>query len=126
MWLAGLRDAAIVFLALESIVIGVLLAITILQIRSLVRLLREEIKPLLDSANDTMSTVKGTTHLVSDTIVNPLVKVSSYATGTSQAIKSLVIIGKHLRRRRRAGHGEAQSSDGGQEPAARPSEEGAE
>ena len=63
MWLAVLRDAAIVLLAILSIVIGVLLALMLLQIRSLIRLLREEIAPMLAAANETMSTVQGTTDL---------------------------------------------------------------
>lgn len=106
MWLAGLRDLAIVLLAIESIVIGVLLAITLLQIRSLVRVLRDEIKPMLDSANHTMATVQGTTHLVSETLVNPIVHAASYTTGTIQAIRSLFAIARHARRRPAAGQGD--------------------
>jgi hypothetical protein len=104
MWLAGLRDVAIVLLALQSIVIGVLLALTLLQIRTLVRVLREEIKPMLDAANETMATVKGTTQFVSQAVVNPIVKTASATTGTWQAIKSLFIIGRRLRQRPPAAH----------------------
>ncbi len=89
MWLAVVRDVAIVLLALETLVIGGLLAITLLQIRSLARMLREEILPMLQSANDTVATVKGTTRFVSDKVVDPIIKVSSATTGTLQALRSL-------------------------------------
>ena len=75
------RDIAIIVLALESIVIGVVLALLLWQVRSLTRLLQEEIKPILDSARQTVGTVKGTTNLVSETIVSPAIKVGSLFAG---------------------------------------------
>jgi hypothetical protein len=59
MWLAAVRDLAIVLLAVESLVIGVLLLVLLVQLRKLVQMLREEIKPMLNSANDTVNTVNG-------------------------------------------------------------------
>lgn len=112
MWLAVVRDIAIVILALESIVIGALLVLTLLQIRTLVRILRDEIRPLLDSANQTMTTVKGTTQFVSKTVVNPLVRVTSYTTGTIQAVKSLFVIGQHVGRRPPLGEFPAAEANG--------------
>jgi len=106
-WLAGLRDVAIVLLALESIVIGVLLALTLSQIRTLLRIFREEIEPMLDSANDTMSTIRGTSKFVSKTVVDPIVTATSYSAGTWRALKSLVFIGRHLGRRPSASTAEA-------------------
>ena len=95
MWLAALRDAAIVLLAFLSIVIGVLLILTLLQIRSLIRLLREEIAPMLASANEALSTVEGTAHFVQRSVVHPVVQVSSYSAATLQVVRSLL----NLRRR---------------------------
>lgn len=92
MWLGVVRDVAIVLLALESLVIGVLLALMLLQLRKLVRLLREEIAPLMTSANDTVGTVHDTVDFVSHSVVDPLIKVSSYTTGTIQALRSLLFI----------------------------------
>ena len=92
MWLAGIRDAAIVLLALESVVIGVLLATTLIQIRKLVKLLRDEVVPMLDSANETVNTVKGTTSFLSDYLVQPVVKISGYAAGTAEALRSFLAL----------------------------------
>ena len=73
--MATARDVAIIVLALESIIIGILLVFLILQVQALVRLLREEIRPILDSVNETASTVRGTTAFVSDTVVSPVMRV---------------------------------------------------
>ncbi len=98
MWLAALRDAAIVLLALLSIVIGILLALMLLQIRSLIRLLRDEIAPMLASANETLSTVQGTTNFVSRNVVRPVVQVSSYSSAALQVIRSLLYFRRGSRR----------------------------
>ena len=87
--LASVRDFAIILLALESLVIGVVLVVVSLEIRSLAKLLREEIKPILDSANETARTVRGTTSFVSETFVNPMIRVSSLASGFLQALRML-------------------------------------
>lgn len=96
MWLEVVRDLAIVLLALESVVIGVLLCILLLQVRKLVKLLREEIKPLLDSANETAATVQGTAGFVSANVVQPVIKVRSYAAGISQTLRTLLLLEKKL------------------------------
>jgi hypothetical protein len=106
MWLAGIRDAAIVLLAVESVIIGILLALTLLQIRKLVCLLREEIAPMLDAAHETLGTVQGTTKFVSKNVVHPLIQVSSVSAGTLQALRSLFYIGRSLK-----GHGAGSSDD---------------
>ena len=89
MALADLRDLAIIILALESIIIGALLVLLLWQLRSLTILLQEQIKPMLDSMQKTIGTVKGTTSLVSETIVMPAVKISGFATGVRKAMQVL-------------------------------------
>lgn len=86
MVLAAVRDVAIVLLALASLVIGVMLVLLLVQIRALVRTLREEVTPILQATQDTATRVGGTVNLVSDTVVSPLIKVNSYAAGLRQAV----------------------------------------
>lgn len=83
------RDIAIIVLALESIVIGVLLAILVWQVIRLVRMLKEEVMPIMRNTQETVSTVKGTADFMSDHLVQPVVKASSYAAGTREALKAL-------------------------------------
>lgn len=84
-----IRDIAIIVLALITLVTGVLLAVLIFQVQSLIALLREEIHPILRSVNDTASTVRGTTTFVSDAVVTPVIKAASYASGVRQTVKIL-------------------------------------
>lgn len=83
------RDIAIIVLAVESIVIGVLLAVLVIQVIRLVKLLREEVVPILNSTQETVSTVRGTATFMSDHLVQPVVKVSSYAAGAKRAVGTL-------------------------------------
>ena len=84
-----LRDAAIVFVAFEMLVIGVLLIILMLQVQSLVVLLRDEIKPMLEAANETLATVRGTTQFVSHNVVSPVVKWSGYLAGVRRVVQEI-------------------------------------
>jgi hypothetical protein len=86
--LDNVRDVAIIVLAIESIVVGAALVFLVFQIRSLIRILQEEIKPLLDSANVTVSTVRGTTTFVSEKVVNPIVSVASTFSAVQGGIRS--------------------------------------
>jgi hypothetical protein len=84
---ATLRDVAIIFLALESIVIGIILVILIWEVRNLAKMLRQDIKPILQSADETARTVRGTTSFVSENFVTPLVRVSSFTSGVVEALR---------------------------------------
>ncbi len=84
-----LRDAAIVFVAFESLVIGILLIVLMLQLQSLIVLLRDEIRPMLEAANETMSTVRGTTKFVSHNVVSPVVRWSGYLAGVRRVFREI-------------------------------------
>ena len=104
MWLAAVRDVAIALLAIESLVIGVLLALMLVQIRKLVRLLRDEIAPILDTAGDTVGTVSRTASFVSQNVVHPLIRVASYSSGTLAAMRNLLLIRRKLGEGREDAH----------------------
>jgi hypothetical protein len=88
--MATARDVAIIVLAVESIVIGGLLIFLVFQIQSLIRLLKEEIKTILDSTKDTVGTVRGTTTFLSNTIVTPVVQIAGYAAGVRRIVRVLL------------------------------------
>jgi hypothetical protein len=87
--LSSVRDLSIIILALESLVVGVLLSILIVQVTRLIRMLRDEVMPILYSTQETLGTVRGTTTFVSDRVVQPVVKLSSYSAGVRQAVHVL-------------------------------------
>lgn len=88
------RDIAIIILAVESIVIGVLLTVLVIQVIRLVKLLREEVMPILNSTQETVSTVRGTASFMSEHLVQPVVKVSSFTAGARRAVGILFGRGK--------------------------------
>ncbi|TAH50804.1 MAG: hypothetical protein EYC68_13290 [Chloroflexota bacterium] len=82
-----IRDISIIVLAIETIVVQVILVLLLLEIRSLSKMLRENIYPILQSADETARTVRGTSVFVSDNVVSPVVRISSLAAGVSEALR---------------------------------------
>jgi len=75
------RDVFIIFMALESFVLGVALIILIVQLATLINLLQNEVKPILNSTNETVNTLRGTVTFLSDNMTEPVIKVNSYVAG---------------------------------------------
>jgi len=86
---ARIRDVFIIFMALESLLLGLVLVILIVQLSRLINLLQNEIKPILESTNQTVSTLRGTTAFLSDNMVQPVIKVNEYVAGVQQALKTV-------------------------------------
>jgi hypothetical protein len=84
-----IRDAAIVFVAFETLLIGVLLIVLMLQVQALIVLVRDEIRPMLEGVNETVSTVRGTTQFVSENVVSPVMKWSGYLAGARRVIREI-------------------------------------
>ena len=82
-----IRDIFIIFMALESLLLGLALVVLIIQLARLINLLQNEIKPILDSTNQTVSTLRGTTAFLSDNLVEPIIKMNEYFAGLQQALR---------------------------------------
>lgn len=87
--LAAARDISIIVLAVSSIAVLVLMCVLIIQIVRLMRMLREEILPMLEATQETLGAVRGTATFMGDHMVQPVVKVSSYARGVRSAVRVL-------------------------------------
>lgn len=93
------RDIAIVFVAVETFLIGLAMIILLFQIQVLIQVLRDEIQPLLRSVNDTASTVRGTTEFVSHNMVSPIIKAAGLAAGVRRVLGDVISIAKVTRPR---------------------------
>lgn len=62
MTLAYVRDIAIILLAAFSLMVGLLLAILALQVYSLVRLVKTEMRLILTNTRETLDALKGGSH----------------------------------------------------------------
>jgi membrane protein implicated in regulation of membrane protease activity len=87
------RDVIIILLELESLIVVALLLVLVYQVTLLVKMMREEIKPLIESAQETVASARGTTTFVSKKIVTPTVSIASTLAGVGRMI-SFVIKGK--------------------------------
>ena len=87
--MTAVRDVAIIVLAVESIIVGILLGILTIQVYKLVKLLREEVKPMLETTQETVGTVRGTAVFLSEHLVSPVVSLAGYVSGLRQAVKAL-------------------------------------
>ena len=90
MTLSAARDIAIIALALESLFVGILLILLLWQLRRLSSLLEEQVKPMLQSLQETVGTLKGTTSLVSEAIVTPAVSIGGLVSGVRRALQVLL------------------------------------
>ncbi len=73
-----IRDVFIIVMALESLLIGIVLTVLMVQLARLINLLQNEVKPILDSTNETVSNLRGTTVFLSNNLVEPVIKLNEY------------------------------------------------
>jgi hypothetical protein len=91
---ANVRDIFIIFMALESLVIGAALVVLVIQLASLINLLQNEVKPILRSTSETVDTLRGTTEFLSENLVEPVIKLNSYLAGLKKLFDLFGIVRK--------------------------------
>jgi hypothetical protein len=94
-----IRDIFIIVMALVSMITAVSLVILMIQLARLIILLQTEIKPILDSTNEAVSSLRGTTIFLSDNLVEPVIKLNEYLAGLT-TLAGVVGLGKKARGRR--------------------------
>ena len=98
---ATIRDIAIIIIAIQSIVIGLLIGVLIWQIWRLVKIIQTELKPIIEDTQATVNTVRGTATFVINNVVDPVIqtntKVAKWRT-TSQALMRDIGFGKRTPR----------------------------
>ena len=86
-----IRDIFIIIVALESFVIGVALIVLIVQLASLINLLQNEVKPILNATNETVNTLRGTAEFLGENVVEPVIKLNGYMAGLSRMLELMGI-----------------------------------
>jgi hypothetical protein len=89
-----IRDVFIIFMALESLVIGVALVVLVVQLATLINLLQNEVRPMLESTNETINTLRGTTAFLSENLVEPVVKMNEYLAGLRRVLELMGLMKK--------------------------------
>ena len=106
----GIVSWMLAIAALLSLVAFALLVVVALEVRDLVKQIKNEILPMIDTAQQTIKTVQGTSEFVSSGLVKPLITGVSLSAGVA---KSAQVLGSSLthaliRPRKRAGDGHDQ------------------
>ena len=82
-----IRDIFIIFMALESLLIGVALIVLIVQFASLINLLQNEVRPILNATNDTVNHLRGTAEFLGENVVEPVIKLNGYLAGMQRMLE---------------------------------------
>jgi predicted lipid-binding transport protein (Tim44 family) len=96
-WVSIIRDLFIILLAIEGMFTGIALILLVLQLAALVNLLQNEIKPIVDNANATVQTVRGTAEFMSQNAVEPVVKFGMLVAGIGGVLREVLGIRRSLR-----------------------------
>ncbi len=73
---ARIRDIVIILLAVEGLLIGLALTVLLVQLAVLINLLQHEVRPILESTQETVHTLKGTAEFLSRHAAAPVIKVN--------------------------------------------------
>jgi heme/copper-type cytochrome/quinol oxidase subunit 2 len=84
-----IRDVFIIVVALETLVIGVALIVLIIQLASLINLIQNEIRPILNATNETVNTLRGTAEFLGENVVEPVIKLNGYLAGLRRMLELL-------------------------------------
>src|SRR5512133_2032068 len=86
-----IRDVFIIVVALESLVIGVALVVLVVQLASLINLLQNEVRPILNATNETVNTLRGTVEFLGEEVIEPVMKLSGYVAGLTRMLELMGI-----------------------------------
>ena len=84
---AIVRDIAIIFVALEILIMNGLLVVLIWQLWRLIKMIGAEIRPVIKDGQETVGTVKGSAEFVSDSFISPLIAASSRLAGLRRSAR---------------------------------------
>ncbi len=86
-----IRDVFIIVVALETLVIGVALIVLVIQLASLINLLQNEVRPILQATSETVNTLRGTAEFLGENVVEPVIKLNGYLAGLKRMMEMLGI-----------------------------------
>ncbi len=99
------RDITIVFIGVFWMVSGlltvILLVALIFLIVTLRRVLKENLAPAIDSLKDSLDNVRGTTEMVGESVVSPIIRIYSVVSGVRSAVGAVTNLPDFIRRRRK-------------------------
>lgn len=109
-FVAIIRDLFLILLVLQGIMIGVALMILVLQVSALTNILKNELRPIVDSTQQAADTAKGTALFVGKHAVSPLLHTKSVMAGSIVFIREFLAIRRSVQSRERDSDGETEET----------------
>src|SRR5512141_617642 len=82
-----IRDVFIIVVAFETFVVGVALIVLLVQLASLINLLQNEIRPIIEATGETVRTLRGTAAFLSESVVDPVIKLNGYLASIQRVLE---------------------------------------
>ena len=82
-----IRDIFIIVVAFETLVVGVALIVLLVQLASLINLLQNEVRPILEATSETVRTVRGTAQFLGESVVDPVIKLNGYLASIQRVLE---------------------------------------
>ncbi len=82
-----IRDIFIIVVAFETLVVGVALIVLLVQLASLINLLQNEVRPILEATTETVRTVRGTAQFLGENVVDPVIKLNGYLASIQRVLE---------------------------------------
>jgi hypothetical protein len=89
---AKIRDVMIIFMAFEMMVLGVSMVVLMIQLATLINLLQNDVKPILDATNETANTLRGTVVFLSNNLSEPIIKLNEYTSGLIRFVELIGLV----------------------------------
>lgn len=86
-----IRDIFIIVVAFETLIVGVALIVLLIQLASLINLLQNEVRPILESTNETVRTLRGTAEFLGENVVEPVIKLNTYLASIQRVLELMGI-----------------------------------
>lgn len=103
------RDYLIIVILLEGILILFAIAVLMVQIARSVNLVQNEVKPILETTQETLNTVKGSAEFMSKNAAEPMIRASSFFSGLWVFLRELGGLRRAVRRTKKEGSSRGQN-----------------
>lgn len=86
-----IRDIFIIVVALETLVIGIALVVLLIQLATLINLLQNEVRPIIQATGETVNSLRGTAEFLGESVVEPVIKLNSYLASIRRVLELMGI-----------------------------------
>ena len=90
----AIKNIFIIFLAVEMLIVGVAVVVLAVQVATLINLLENEVRPMLQSTNETINNLRGTTEFLSENLVEPVMQLNEYLASLKRMLELMGLFRK--------------------------------